>query len=483
MTRDGPRADAGAILARHGDLDVIGGPDWSDADLLVEVARTHSLAGNTAKVEAFLLRCAQLRPRRSALYLAQIGWHFQKAKRWARAITWYDRALETFPDYHLCLFRKGYCAERLHRPREAVAALEAAVAAFEASPPRQRERSAGIHAQVLFHLSRNLREIGDTGRALEMLRACADLETGPQAVVKREHLLASEAATMLADGQAERAIELLEEARVEDPGSPVILERLGIALAQAGRPEEAEAVLQRACGLPKGAVALLSLGRLKLARHDLAGAAASFAAALERHPQGEVQIRLELATLHERLGRPATARDILLRLANGRVPDHSRLAVAVQMRLAELLSANGHHGEAARRAAEATRHDPGDIAVADRARELGAATRPDDPPELVDAPLLPGFEMLAENGTSRDSGHVSTWFPERGFGFISPTDGRPTVFFHVTQLRAEAGDDLRVGRRVSFVVTTNHRTGRSQAEDVALESEAPDVGATLPQAD
>src|SRR5688572_23972496 len=102
------RGDLKQILARYGSIDIDRGPLWDDVEFVLEIARTYSLIGNDTKVEQYFLRCAQLHPRRAALYRCQIGWFFQRKKRWARALIWYDRALQTFPSYHLCLFRKGY---------------------------------------------------------------------------------------------------------------------------------------------------------------------------------------------------------------------------------------------------------------------------------------------------------------------------------------------------------------------------------------
>ena len=148
------------VVRRYGSIDSEGGDAWNDLALVLELARTYSLLGHETEVELYFLRCVELHPRRAALYRGQIGWHFQRKKRWARALQWYDGALQTFPGYHLCLFRKGYCLERLHRPSEAAIALSAADRAFTGSALEQQERSRGIQIQVLFHLARNLRETG-----------------------------------------------------------------------------------------------------------------------------------------------------------------------------------------------------------------------------------------------------------------------------------------------------------------------------------
>lgn len=436
---------------------------------MLELARVHSLLGNDAEVERYFLRCAELNPRRAALYRAQIGWFFQRKKRWARALLWYDQALETFPGYHLCLFRKGYCLERLHRPREAASALEQAVAAFEQATPEQRERGRGIQIQVLFHLARNLREIGETDRARAALDRCAALDDRPrEPVIKPEHRLASYGETFLRDGAPEEALAYLERARERDPSSSVIWERLGRAYEAAGRRAEAEAAYRRATELPKGAVALVSLARFLLRANRLEEGARCLIEALERHPAGEVQIRLEVARLHHRLGRPRAALEELDRLAEGRVPPRSTLAAAIDLAMADILLEHGRAAEALPRLRAAAEQHPEDAPLQQRLsrleRELEGRAG-EDPPPLRDRPLPARLRALRALEPERHAGRVASYFPERGFGFIRYGDER-TVFFHVSHFRSDTGAEIAPGTEVSFVIGKNHRTGRPQAEQI-----------------
>lgn len=466
------------VLRQWGDLDEVGGPGWDDLELLVRVARAHSAAGNALKTERFWLRCAEIQPRRAALHLAQIGWFFQRSKRWARAISWYDRALETFPDYHLVLFRKGYCLERLHRPREAVAALRTASDGWDESSPIQRERSQGIQAQVLFHLARSLREIGDTAGAREALSRCRRIESRNDAVVKPEHLIASEAATYLRDGNPAAAKPLLEEAHRIDPTSAVVLERLAEAAEALGRDDEAEEYLKKAVGRPKGAVALVSLGRFLVRRGRLAEAATTLRQALDLHPKGEVQIRIEIASLDRALGRPRSALDNLERLAAGRVAPRSRLAVAVHRAIAEIAWDHGDADRARSALADALAHDPEDGTVLGRLAEI-ECDLPRPRRGVVDGPVAPEILALLDHRPRRLRGRVASYFADRGFGFIAPEDGDRSIFFHVSHAPGDGADRLRDGATVSFVVSTSQRTGKTQAEEILFEDdEAPEFDRT-----
>ncbi len=472
------RGELHRIIDRYGKIDEGEAEDWDDLDLVLELARTYSLVGNEARVEQFFLRCVELNPRRAALYHCQIGWYFQRKKRWARALTWYDRALETFQGYHLCLFRKGYCLERLHRPRAAVNAFAGADDSYCASPPEQQERGRGIQIQVLFHLARNLREVGDTERARGALDRCANLDDRPsERVIRGEHRLASYGETYLRDENHQAAIRCLEEARGLDTASSVIWERLGRAYEQAGRLEDAEAALRRSTELPKGEVALVALGSFFRRAGRVAEAAEVLSSALERHPRGEVQIRMELAELQIALKRPRSALEELERLAGGRVPPGSTLAAAVESRIAEVLIEHGQLSRALpylRAAAE--QEAAGDV---ERERLDSLLARIEDPDaqpveseSIVDQPLPEDLGQVLGRERPRIEGRVASYFADRGFGFIAHGEGGDTIFFHVSHCELRSGEALAAGQEVSFVVGVNQRNRRPQAEKVRLRTSA-----------
>ena len=138
------RGDHQAIVSRYGTLDDTPEDEtWNATELLWEIGKAFGMLGNEEKVERYLLRCAELAPRRAAVFHCAIGWYFQRKKKWAKALRWYDRALASFPTYHLCLFRRGYCLEKLHRPREAMEAFRRARTVWEQAGSEQRLRGRG----------------------------------------------------------------------------------------------------------------------------------------------------------------------------------------------------------------------------------------------------------------------------------------------------------------------------------------------------
>jgi CspA family cold shock protein len=63
-------------------------------------------------------------------------------------------------------------------------------------------------------------------------------------------------------------------------------------------------------------------------------------------------------------------------------------------------------------------------------------------------------------------GKIKMFDEDRGFGFIKPDDGGGDVFFHVSGLRE--GDEITVGKAVTFEVGVDPKSGKSKAVSVDL---------------
>jgi tetratricopeptide (TPR) repeat protein len=461
------RGDHQAIVARYGTLeDTPAEETWHSTELLYEIGRAFGMLGHEEKVERYLLRCAELSPRRAAVFHCAIGWYFQRKKKWTKALRWYDRALRSFPTYHLCLFRRGYCLEKLHRPREAVDTLVRARAIWDEAPVEQRQRGRGVQVQVLFHLSRGLRDLGEFDAAGEALDACCALDRDSQPpTIRGEHTLACRGELHLRRGDLGAALAAFRAARDLDPTSSYPWERLGRVHELRGEQESAEASYREATNRPRGAFAYLSLGRFYLhAVGDLPAAAAALMEALRRVRAVEPLIRLELARIHLAVGRPQAAlrqveRALACRREHGFV-EGLRLAAEITERLGRVHETLGHLEQLARLL-------PDDATVA--ARIAAGARGAGAPPPVVppDAPLPPELAILedaalAAPGRERVVGIVDRFFEEKGFGFLAYDEGR-SIFFHVTQCE-DGIEGLAPGTRVTFRVGHNPKKGKPQAE-------------------
>jgi tetratricopeptide (TPR) repeat protein/cold shock CspA family protein len=464
------RGNHHAIVARYGHLDDAQADDtWNSPDLLYEIGRAFGILGNEDKVERYLLRCADLAPRRAAVFHCAIGWYFQRKKKWTKALRWYDRALQSFPTYHLCLFRRGYCLEKLHRPREAGEALTRARDVWDLAGTEQRVRGRGVQVQVLFHLSRVLRDLADFVGAATALDACRvlDADTDPPAI-RPEHLLACRAELLLRQSDHNGARALFEEAREIDPTSSYVWERLGRVHELMGDPDEAEEAYRRAVALPRGAFAYLSLGRFHLhVTRNYGEAASTLSVALRELQSAEPLVRLELARLQLACGRAHAAYDqVTQALAcrrEGGFADGLRLA-------AELAERIGRPAEAAAHLRQLSRMAPEDMTLLRRADELEHAQHdgevPADPP-LPEALALLSDARLDIRGRDRVTGIVDRFFAEKGFGFVRYGEGQ-TLFFHVTQF-PDGVTRIEPGTSVSFIVGHNPKKGKPQAEAIRLD--------------
>jgi tetratricopeptide (TPR) repeat protein/cold shock CspA family protein len=474
------RGEHHLIVARYGAVDDTPEEEtWNSTELLYEIGRAFGMLGNEDKVERYLLRCAELAPRRAAVFHCAIGWYFQRKKKWTKALRWYDRALQSFPTYHLCLFRRGYCLEKLHRPREAVEALARARSVWEQAGAEQRQRGRGVQVQVLFHLSRVLRDLGEFDQAEEALNTCRDLdaETDPPAI-RPEHLLACQGELELRRGDLPGALALFREARDLDPTSSYVWERIGRVLELQNDVPGAEAAYRHAVELPRGAFAHLALGRLYAQTvRDLPQAARALAEALRQLPSAEPLVRLELARLHLACGRPrAAALQVEQALAcrrEGGFAEGLRLAAELAEQLGRLLEAASYLRQLARLVAD-------DDALIKKAAALELRAAEPQPSVPDDAPLPEELAILADaaletTGRARVSGVVDRFFADKGFGFVRYGEGQ-TLFFHVTQCQ-DGGSGIEPGAAVSFIVGHNPKKGKPQAEAVRrhdlVEDEQP----------
>ena len=461
------RGELQTIVARYGAIDDTPESEtWHSTELLYEIGRAFGMLGNEEKVERYLLRCAELAPRRAAVFHCAIGWYFQRKKKWTKALRWYDRALSSFPTYHLCLFRRGYCLEKVHRPREAVEALARARRIWEEAPSEQRHRGRGVQVQVLFHLSRGLRDLGDFQGAAEALDQCCELDRGNHPpTIRREHTLACRGELQLRRGDLDAALAAFTGARDLDPESSYLWERLGRVHELRGELEAAETAYHHATQLPRGAFALLALGRFHLhVTRRLPEAAHALVEAMQSLHGAEPLIRLELARLQLACGRPraalAQAERALACRGEGGFPDALRLA-------ADLAEQLGQLDDAARRLEALAQLLPEDATLAPRRAALAARREREETTPATDPPLPPEFAVLDQvacdpRGEERRVGVVDRFFPEKGFGFLRYDEGR-SIFFHVTQCE-DGAEGITPGMRLSFRVGHNPKKGKTQAE-------------------
>jgi CspA family cold shock protein len=60
------------------------------------------------------------------------------------------------------------------------------------------------------------------------------------------------------------------------------------------------------------------------------------------------------------------------------------------------------------------------------------------------------------------------WFnPDKGFGFIQPSDGSADVFVHISAVERAGMRSLNEGQKVSYDLVVDQRRGKASAENLA----------------
>ncbi|MBA0799285.1 hypothetical protein Gohar_009811, partial [Gossypium harknessii] len=77
---------------------------------------------------------------------------------------------------------------------------------------------------------------------------------------------------------------------------------------------------------------------------------------------------------------------------------------------------------------------------------------------------------------SRLAGTVKWFNDQKGFGFITPTDGGDDVFVHQSSIRSDGFRSLADGEEVEFVIESSE--GRSKAVDVTGPNGEPVRGSS-----
>lgn len=73
------------------------------------------------------------------------------------------------------------------------------------------------------------------------------------------------------------------------------------------------------------------------------------------------------------------------------------------------------------------------------------------------------LQAIKEHGMA--TGTVKFFAQDKGFGFITPDNGGPDVFVHVSAIAS--GNSLLEGQKVSYDVGQDRKTGKSKAENVS----------------
>jgi len=74
---------------------------------------------------------------------------------------------------------------------------------------------------------------------------------------------------------------------------------------------------------------------------------------------------------------------------------------------------------------------------------------------------------FGREGMKMATGIVKWFNPDKGYGFIQPTDGSADVFVHISAVERSGLGSLTEGQKVSFDLVTDPRKGKTSADNLA----------------
>lgn len=338
------KAFASAALAQKQPdraLAELGQARTSDTDLVLlraEAMLQKGLAKGAVELLEPLSRSAPSARVWHALGMAKVG-----AGDVAGADAAFSKALEADPKHvSSALERASLALTGRHDPNTALAALAPFLEATAFSTLAPAEQSRALTLQGMALLAQ-----GDTDRALEVLERAVKASGASgmaRGALSRAYLSKHDLA---------KALPLLTEAVQKDPTNAGLAESLGLTLLELGRPQDAQvavtAALARLSGNPR---LLLLAGRVNEALDRLGEAEAQYKAALAADPSDPEPV-LALGRYFLRFRRIAEARAQFDALAQ-RLPDDPRVRVG----LGDLAMADGDVARAKSEYEKATAVDP-----------------------------------------------------------------------------------------------------------------------------
>ena len=72
-----------------------------------------------------------------------------------------------------------------------------------------------------------------------------------------------------------------------------------------------------------------------------------------------------------------------------------------------------------------------------------------------------------------NTGTVKWFNNQKGYGFIQPETGNKDVFVHISAVERAGMSTLNAGRKVSFDIVADRKTGKSAAENLRAANRQP----------
>jgi len=363
------------------------------------------LRRHTQAIELYERLC-QMQPK-VARWPYSLGYQYYDQQQYARAVKYFDKALEIEPHYIVALYRKGYALSTMKGKRgHALTTLERCRETFHAVPDGDaKDRERKHHIKACYQQGKLFFEAGNYRLAEERLREAADLsrrdanihyalgkvyltvERFDQAIdslrraqrlskQSKHYILAFLARAYVGAGQAQEAIRVYEQMPPSIRNRPYVLRDMGKVFAEQGQLDKAERILQEA---------------VKRERRNHNG-------------------RYELGLVYQRLGKWAEAAKEFKAAIELRQKYYNVSFPDAQQALNSLLA---EHPEAA----------------------------PLVTPDQTPPPVSPSGRLVAR---------IKKYFEDRGFGFLEIEGRTDDLFFHISEVKGR--DTVQTGEYVEYSV-------------------------------
>ncbi|MFC1906814.1 tetratricopeptide repeat protein [Chloroflexota bacterium] len=351
----------------------------SNVDIASKLGFALSQAREFDRSIEIFLHISSVQPER-AVWPYSAGYQLYIQSHWIQAIEWFDKALNLNPDYIKALYRKGYAQLQAGRREEGLQTLQDCIKAWEKSSPEDRQTDRKYHAKANSALGKAYLSVGLSLKARRPLEKAVEFD-GKDAD-KRYEL----GKCLLANRDADGAIEQLTKANSLKPGLDYVLDRLAQALIAKGDLNRAEETYKTIPEHRRRPYILKNMGELYLNLKQPQKAEFILKQALKRERNSH--------NIHYLLGRALEALE-------HKVPARQSYSKAIELR-------EKNYGR-----------DFPDARA--RIEQIDS--------ELPDISVNPDYPA----GDGNERGSIEYYNTQKGYGFIVSDSGKK-VFFHVTNI-------------------------------------------------
>lgn len=279
---------------------------WNEPRALSELGFACSQLQMLPEAKQYYQRWIEVEPDRAQPFYC-LGYVFYLEQDWVNALRWFDQALRIYPDYLVCLYRKGYALFAFQKPRKCLEPLERALELYRANSNEDfRKRNAKTAMKTLFLLARARYHLHESEEALRLLQQLFREDVkGFIAPADKHYALGK---TLAALRREKEALEQLNRALDPRRPQPYVLDQIGRVhyqlqdyAAALGYYDRALKIRREPYILFNRAMSLLALGKTGPAVRDLHEA-------LKRDRKGKHKIYLELGKISLEQNKLAEAR-------------------------------------------------------------------------------------------------------------------------------------------------------------------------------